>query len=89
MVILVTFSLILILGSMVPSGRSTAASLYTPPNTGSLRAVISRSPTPKLSTFAPWSSRSRMSISSRELLTVMVQLSHPAASSIFRASLVR
>ena len=38
---------------MLPASSSTAASLYTQPNTGSLRAVMSRSPTPNRSICAP------------------------------------
>ena len=52
-VILPTFSLSLIFGTISPSGFSTAQSLYTPPNTGELLEVISLSPTPKESIFAP------------------------------------
>ena len=73
--IFVTFSLILILGSTVPSGRSTPESLYTPPNTGSEEEVISRSPTPKESTLAPCISISRMMYSSKELEAQMGQSS--------------
>jgi hypothetical protein len=50
---------------------------------------MSRSPTPKASILAPWRRRFRISFSSRELEAEMVQVSHPAASSSFRASLVR
>ena len=64
---------------------STAASLYTPPNTGSEEEVMSRSPTPKESTLAPCISISRMMYSSRELEAQMGQSSKPASSSIFRA----
>ena len=85
LVILEGFSEILILGMILPAWSSTAASLYTPPNTGSLLEVMSRSPTPKESILAPWSSRSRMIYSSRELEATMEHSVSPAASSIFRA----
>ena len=78
-------ALILILGMMLPSLSSTADSLYTPPNTGSLLEVMSRSPTPKESILAPWSSRSRMIYSSRELEATILHSVSPAASSILRA----
>ena len=65
-VIFSTFSLTLILGMISPS-FSTATSLYTPPNTGSLLAVIMRSPTPNMSIFASCSSRSWIKCSSSEL----------------------
>ena len=87
--ILPTFSLILIFGMMLPSASSMAASLYTPPNTGSLRAVMSRSPTPKLSTCAPWRSSPAIRRSSSALDTVILQSGQPASSSILRAFFVR
>ena len=88
-VIFSTFSLTLILGSTVPSGSSTATSLYTPPNTGSDLAVIIRSPTPNRSICAPWSSISRMRYSSSELDTEILHSVQPASSSISRAFRVR
>ena len=87
-VIFSTFSEILIFGTMTPS-VSRAASLYTPPKTGSDLAVISRSPTPKESMQAPSSRTSRMIYSSRELEMVILQSCRPASSSIFLAFLVR
>ena len=89
MVIFSTFSLTLILGMMFPSSSSTAASLYTPPNTGSERAVIIRSPTPNISIWAPCINRSWIRYSSRELDTLILHSVHPASSSIFRAFRVR
>ena len=79
------FSLILILGIMVPPSSSMAASLYTPPNTGSLREVMSRSPTPKESIRAPWRTRSRMMYSSKALEATILHSVSPAASSSSRA----
>ena len=52
-VIFSTFSETLIFGMISPFSSSTAASLYTPPNTGSDLEVMSRSPTPKESILAP------------------------------------
>ena len=63
----------------------TATSLYTAPNTGSLFAVISRSPTPKESMRAPCSSSEWIVNSSRLFDATIMQSSSPAASSIFRA----
>ena len=59
--------------------------LYGDENTGSLRAVMSRSPTPNESIFASCIHISRMMYSSSELETVMVAVSQPASSSISRA----
>ena len=83
------FSLILILGIIRPCSSSTAASLYTPPNTGELMEVIRRSPTPKELICAFCSSRSRIRYSSRELETTILQSGSPASSNITRAFLVR
>ena len=66
-----------------------AASLYTPPNTGSLLEVISRSPTPKASMRAPWVMRSRMIYSSSELEATILMPGSPASSSMARAFLDR
>ncbi len=74
---------------MLPFSSSMAASLYTPPNTGSLLAVMSRSPTPKLSICAPCRSSSWMRYSSSEFDTVILQSVQPASSSILRAFFVR
>ena len=74
---------------MLPSSFSTAQSLYTPPKTGQLLEVMSRSPTPKESILAPCWMMLAISRSSRELETVMVHSVQPASSSIFLAFLVR
>ena len=84
-VILSTFSLTLILGTIRPSASSTATSLYTPPKTGWLLDVMSRSPTPNRSILAPCRNRSRMIRSSRELDAEIWHSVHPASSSISRA----
>ena len=84
------FSLTLIFGIISPLvGSSTATSLYTPPNTGELDEVISLSPTPKTSTYAPCIIRSRIRYSSSEFDATILQFSSPASSSIFLAFLER
>lgn len=88
MVIFSTASDTLIFGWHTPS-LSTATSLYTAPNTGSLFAVIRRSPTPKESMQAPCSIIDVMEYSSRLLDAMILQSSNPAESSILRTSLVR
>ena len=88
-VILPTFSLILILGIIVPFSSSMAVSLYTPPNTASDLAVMSRSPTPNRSICAPWLRMSSIIYSSSEFEHEILQLCQPASSSSFRAFFVR
>ena len=87
LVIFAVFSLTLIFGMMLPSSSSIAASLYTPPKTGFDLLVISRSPTPKVSTCAPCIIRSRIRYSSSEFDAVILQFGRPASSSILRAFL--
>ena len=88
-VILPTFSLIFIFGMTSPLSFSTAHSLYTPPNTGSDFEVMSRSPTPNESIFAPWSKSSVIRRSSRAFDTVILHSGQPASSSIALALRVR
>ena len=88
-VIFSTFSDIFILGIILPYFPSIAASLYTPPNTGSDLAVMSLSPTPNESITAPSRITSRIRYSSSELEMTILQSSRPFSSRIWRVFLVK
>ena len=68
----IAVSLTLILGVIIPFS-SSATNLYTPPNTGSLFAVIKFSPTPKLSIFAFCSNKDEIKCSSKEFVAQILQ----------------
>ena len=83
-----TFSLIFIFGIIVLF-FSIATSLYTPPKTGSLFAVIKFSPTPNKSILAFCSKSDDIKRSSKELVTHILQSLKPDSSNLFLTSFER
>ena len=68
---------------------SIATSLYTPPKTGSLFAVIKFSPTPNKSILAFCSKSDDIKRSSKELVTHILQSLKPDSSNLFLTSFER